>query len=33
MDKYKDGAYHKFFCGGINIYFNLITCEDKIVIP
>ena len=34
MAKYKDGTHHKGpFCGGINIDLNLITCEDKIVIP
>ena len=33
MSKYKDGAYHKSsFSGVIDIYLNLITCEDKIVI-
>ena len=32
--KYKDGKYHKgSFCGGIDIYLNLIMCKDKIVIP
>ena len=33
MDKYKDGTYHNFLCWGSNIYHNLITCEDKIVLP
>ena len=33
LAKYKDGTYHKgSFCGGSNIYINLITCEDNIVI-
>ena len=33
MGKYDDGTYHKsYFCGGSNIYNNLIPCEDKIVI-
>ena len=32
--KYEDGMYHKgYFCGGRNIYINLITCEDNITIP
>ena len=31
--KYKEGTYKKcYFCGGSNIYLNIITCEDKIVI-
>ena len=31
MAKYKEGTYHKdYFCGGSNIYLNLITCEDNI---
>ena len=34
MAKYKEGTYHRgYFCGGSNIYLNLITCEDNIVIP
>ena len=34
MDKYEDGTYHKgSFRGGSNSDFNLITCEDNIVIP
>ena len=34
MDKYKYGTYHKgYFLGGSNIYLNLVTCEDNIVIP
>ena len=34
MAKYKEGTYQiVFFCGGFNIYLNLITCEGKIVIP
>ena len=34
MDKYKIGKYRRgYFCGGSNRYFNLIMCEDKIVIP
>ena len=34
MEKYKEGKYKTgYFCGGNNIYLNLITCEDKIVIP
>ena len=34
MDKYEDDTYHTgYFCGGINIYINLITCEDDIFIP
>ena len=34
IDKNKYGTYHKgYFCGGSNNYLNLITCEDKIVIP
>ena len=33
MAKYEDDKYHKdSFCGGSNSYFNLITCEDNIVI-
>ena len=33
MDKYKDGTYYKgYFSGGSNIHFNLIMCEDKIII-
>ena len=33
MDKYKIGKYRRgYFCGGSNRYFNLIMCEDKIVI-
>ena len=33
LAKYKMGMYHKYyFCGGINIYLNLIPCEDKIFI-
>ena len=33
MAKYKNGTCHKgSFCGGIIIYLNLITCEDKVVI-
>ena len=33
MDTFKDGAYHKdSFSGGSNIYLNLITCDDMIVI-
>ena len=32
--KYEMGRYHKVsFCGGKNIYLNLITCEDNIFIP
>ena len=32
--KYKNGTYHKgYFHGGSNINLNLITYEDKIVIP
>ena len=31
MDKYKEGTYkNRYFCGGSNIYLNLITCDDKI---
>ena len=31
--KYNVGTYQKrFFCGGSNIYLNLITCNDNIVI-
>ena len=31
--KYKNSTYHKgSFLGGSKIYFNLITCKDKIVI-
>ena len=31
--KYKTGMYHKgSFCGGGNIYINLITCKDNIFI-
>ena len=34
MDTYKEGMYHNgTFCGGSNIYLNLITYKDKIVIP
>ena len=34
MAKYKNGKYKSdSFCWGSNIYFNLIKCEDKIVIP
>ena len=34
MAKYEDGTYHKgYFRGGSNIYLNLITFEDKTVIP
>ena len=34
MAKYNDGTYHKgSLCGGINIDFKLIMCEDKFVIP
>ena len=34
MDKYKDTMHHKgSFSGVSNIYYILITCEDKIVIP
>ena len=34
MDKYKNCAYHTgSFHGGVNIYINLIKCEDHIVIP
>ena len=33
MDKYKDGTYHKFFCGGSNDNITLITCKYTIVIP
>ena len=30
---YELGTYQQsYFCGGINIYLGLITCEDKIVI-
>ena len=33
-DKYEMGTYQKgYFCGGININLNLITCKDKVVIP
>ena len=32
--KYKYGMCQKgYFYGGSNIYLDLITCEDKIVIP
>ena len=28
IDKYKSGMYHKgYFCGGGNIYLNIIMCE------
>ena len=34
MAKYEYGTYHKgSFCGGINIYINLIIFEDNIIIP
>ena len=34
MAKYKNGTYHKgSFHVGSNIDLNLITCEDKVVIP
>ena len=34
MDKYKDSIYQKgSVCGVSSIYLNLITCDDKIVIP
>ena len=34
IDKYEIDTYQKgYFCGGSNIYFNLITCEDNIFIP
>ena len=34
LAKNKMGTYHKgYFYGGSNINLNLITCEDKIVIP
>ena len=33
MTKYNEGTYQNdSFCGGSNIYLNLITCEDKVVI-
>ena len=34
ITKYKNGTYHKgSFCGGSNIGLNLITCDDKTIIP